>query len=117
MNSSALRARLFAFLGLLLLSQWALAQDYDLSVTKTGPDQAAPGSNVSYQIVVQNGGPDDASPPDEPDPVRNAAAARFSRATVWKTSGGSGCAGVGFVLPRRFDASIHRVMRTASGIP
>lgn len=32
----------------------------DLSVQKTGPESAAPDSNVTFQIIVANQGPDDA---------------------------------------------------------
>jgi uncharacterized repeat protein (TIGR01451 family) len=38
----------------------ALAQSADLSVSKSGPAQAAAGSDVAYTITVFNLGPDDA---------------------------------------------------------
>src|SRR5205814_2725972 len=50
----------FALLLSPLLLPAAQAQEADLGVTKTGPDSAAAGSNVTYTIEVTNVGPDDA---------------------------------------------------------
>ncbi len=47
----------------------AFAQSADLIVVKTGPDQAAADSDVSYSIVVSNGGPDDANAVTLNDPI------------------------------------------------
>jgi uncharacterized repeat protein (TIGR01451 family) len=43
------------------LSTAAFAQEADLAVIKTGPDTAAAGTDVSYDVFLINGGPDDAS--------------------------------------------------------
>ena len=49
-----------AVLALVLCCLTVAAQESDLSVSKTGPDSAAPGANVTFNINVTNGGPDDA---------------------------------------------------------
>lgn len=38
-----------------------VVQKADLSITKTGPASATPGSNITYTIVITNNGPSDAS--------------------------------------------------------
>jgi len=48
-------------LALVLCSLTVAAQESDLSVTKSGPESAAAGTNVTFTIQVVNGGPDDAS--------------------------------------------------------
>src|SRR5437667_11033181 len=50
----------FVFLLFSFLLPAAKAQEADLGVTKSGPDQAAAGSNVTYTIEVTNVGPDSA---------------------------------------------------------
>ncbi|MBV8518372.1 MAG: DUF11 domain-containing protein [Acidobacteria bacterium] len=53
--------RLLLLAAALLLAPLLAAQEADLLVTKTGPDQATAGSNVSYDVVVTNLGADDAA--------------------------------------------------------
>ena len=60
MVSTLQRGLLVAAFSAGILTPVALAQSADLGVTKTGPDTAAPGSNVAYTINVLNNGPDDA---------------------------------------------------------
>jgi uncharacterized repeat protein (TIGR01451 family) len=43
------------------LSNAAFAQEADLAVIKSGPDTAAAGADVAYDVFVINGGPDDAA--------------------------------------------------------
>lgn len=69
-RSRTLPAILFA--GMLILCQMlnaAQAQTADLAVQKTGPDSAAPGANVSYDITVTNFGPDAATSVSLNDPL------------------------------------------------
>ncbi|MEO8380699.1 MAG: DUF11 domain-containing protein [Acidobacteriota bacterium] len=47
-------------LSLLTLSLVAHAQQSDLVVTKTGPEQSAADTDVTYTVTILNGGPDDA---------------------------------------------------------
>ena len=59
--TTRIRPFLVAFLIVLssvVLVPAAIAQVADLSVTKTGPDQAAAGADITYTIHVFNGGPD-----------------------------------------------------------
>ena len=45
----------------LMLTDVATDEGADLLVTKSGPSSAAAGSDVSFDVVVMNGGPDDAT--------------------------------------------------------
>jgi len=45
----------------LMLTEVAPVGGADLRATKTGPSSAAAGSDVSFNVVVFNGGPDDAT--------------------------------------------------------
>src|ERR1051326_7640448 len=59
-----LKRSLLGFLLLLLSSPVAFSgviTGSDLTVMKTGPDQAAADTNITYTIEVQNYGPDDAT--------------------------------------------------------
>jgi large repetitive protein len=58
---SFLRIFVLALLFVAVVAPCAFAQESDLIVVKTGPDQANADSDVSYSIVVANGGPDDAT--------------------------------------------------------
>jgi len=55
-------AALLLFLSSFAFLSAAKAQQADLSVTKTGPDQAAAGSDVTYTIHVNNLGPENSVP-------------------------------------------------------
>src|SRR5438552_11199078 len=59
----------FTFLLFSFLLPAANAQEADLGVTKTGPDSAAAGSNVTYTIEVTNAGPDSADNATLNDPL------------------------------------------------
>src|SRR2546421_1401418 len=59
----------FTFLLFSFLLPAAQAQEADLGVTKTGPDSAAAGSNVTYTIEVTNVGPDTADNATLDDPL------------------------------------------------
>src|SRR5882724_3058501 len=50
-----------AVLALVLCSLTVAAQESDLRVSKSGPESAAAGTDVTFTIQVVNGGPDDAS--------------------------------------------------------
>lgn len=53
--------RWLSLLSLLVVSSVALAQESDLTVTKTGPEEAAANTDVSYTVTVLNNGPDAAT--------------------------------------------------------
>ena len=61
-----IRSLLFVFLSVTIT---ASAQEADLLVEKTGPDEAAAGANVAYTITVLNLGPDDAADVTLTDPL------------------------------------------------
>lgn len=63
------RRTFFLVLLLAVAAPAAFAQSADLLVVKTGPDQAAADSDVSYSITVVNGGPDDATAVTLSDPI------------------------------------------------
>jgi uncharacterized repeat protein (TIGR01451 family) len=50
-----------AFLAVTLVAPVLFGQEADLQVTKSGPSEAAAGADVSYDVTVQNLGPDDAA--------------------------------------------------------
>ncbi|HEX9984262.1 MAG TPA: DUF11 domain-containing protein [Thermoanaerobaculia bacterium] len=50
-----------AFLAATLVAPVLFGQEADLQVTKSGPSQAGAGADVSYEVTVQNLGPDDAA--------------------------------------------------------
>jgi len=56
-------------LSLLALSSFALGQEADLGVSKTGPEQSAADTDVMYTVTVFNGGPDDAAGITLNDPI------------------------------------------------
>jgi uncharacterized repeat protein (TIGR01451 family) len=67
-----LRSRCILILALsLLASAAAFAQNADLIITKSGPSTAAAGTDVSYDILVQNIGPNDAVGAAFDDPFQN----------------------------------------------
>ena len=57
------------FISSVVLLPSVKAQEADMGVSKTGPDQAAAGANVSYTIEVLNVGPDDAGTATLTDPL------------------------------------------------
>src|ERR1700674_1372095 len=86
----------FAFLLSVFLLPAAQAQEADLGVTKTGPDSAAAGSNVTYTIEVTNVGPDAAGNAtlNDPLPVGMTFVSRSSSPAGWTcTDPGAGNSG------------------------
>src|SRR4051794_37104710 len=53
--------RVFAAFAFLIYSLAAFGQEADLGVSKSGPGTAAADTDVTFIIVLQNNGPDDAS--------------------------------------------------------